>query len=99
MWLRDSLPDDLPTAQVWIYGYDSKLFNSQSMEDLGRRSGNSLQPSGYGCTFESPYPEFKTNIHQETDQRRPLIFIAHSLGGLILKEVSRSMSVAVENAG
>ncbi|KAI4264649.1 MAG: hypothetical protein L6R42_000247 [Xanthoria sp. 1 TBL-2021] len=34
MWLRDALPDDLQGAQVWIYGYDSKLTASLSFQDL-----------------------------------------------------------------
>ncbi|KAI4264152.1 MAG: hypothetical protein L6R42_000733 [Xanthoria sp. 1 TBL-2021] len=34
MWLRDTLPEDLPGAQVWIYGYDSKLTASLSFQDL-----------------------------------------------------------------
>ena len=35
MWLRDSLPHDLKTVQVLIYGYDSHLANSNSFQDLG----------------------------------------------------------------
>ena len=34
MWLRDCLPDDLPNAQIWIFGYDSKLNGSQSFQGL-----------------------------------------------------------------
>ena len=34
MWLRDSLPSDLPGARVLIYGYDSHLPESQTFQDL-----------------------------------------------------------------
>ncbi len=34
MWLRDTLPADLPGTQIWLYGYDSKLTASQSFQDL-----------------------------------------------------------------
>lgn len=34
MWLRDSLPHDLPGIRVLIYGYDSHLAGSNSFQDL-----------------------------------------------------------------
>jgi hypothetical protein len=34
MWLRDSLPDDLPGARILIYGYDTELQKSQSFQSL-----------------------------------------------------------------
>lgn len=34
MWLRDSLPHDLPGARILIYGYDSHLVGSQSFQDM-----------------------------------------------------------------
>lgn len=38
MWLRDALPDDMPSARIYIYGYDTQLENSdsfQSIRDIG----------------------------------------------------------------
>jgi hypothetical protein len=38
MWLRDSLPNDLPKTRILIYGYDTRLENStsfQCIDDLG----------------------------------------------------------------
>lgn len=34
MWLRDSLPKDVPGARVFTYGYDSVIPNSRSFQDL-----------------------------------------------------------------
>lgn len=34
MWLRDFVPRDVPTAQVFIYGYPSKLMRSGSQARL-----------------------------------------------------------------
>ena len=34
MWLRDDLPFDFPSARILIYGYDTKLEDSQSFQDL-----------------------------------------------------------------
>ena len=46
MWLRDSLPKDLPNLRVLIYGYDARLEKSQSFQntyDLGLQLRNSIQ--------------------------------------------------------
>jgi hypothetical protein len=34
MWLRDSLPDDLPGTRILLYGYETQLHGSQSFQDL-----------------------------------------------------------------
>jgi hypothetical protein len=34
MWLRDSLPADLKGVRVLIYGYNTKLADSRSFQDL-----------------------------------------------------------------
>ena len=34
MWLRDTVPDNLEGARVMIYGYDSHLAKSDSVQDL-----------------------------------------------------------------
>lgn len=78
MWLRDSLPYDItqeetgnPMARVMIYGYESKLAQSksiQNLEDLATSFHNSLL-----ALASAPI--------------RPIILIAHSLGGLIVKQV------------
>jgi hypothetical protein len=34
MWLLDDLPKDWPTARVLVYGYDTRLRNQQSKQDL-----------------------------------------------------------------
>ena len=80
MWLRDALPhhiiqegDQKPCARVMIYGYDSSLPQSQSTQ-----------------TLEDLATSFHNSILHlvSTPQLKPIIFIAHSLGGLVLKQVS-----------
>lgn len=82
MWLRDSLPYDLtsedkPIARVMIYGYDSTVAESKSMqnlEDFATKFNGSLQTLMNTATI------------------RPIILIGHSLGGLIIKQVSYSLT-------
>ena len=80
MWLRDALPDhisqrgdDHPCARVMIFGYDSTVAQSKSFQDL-----NTLASSFYGSLLDLV----------SAAASRPIIFIAHSLGGLIVKQVS-----------
>lgn len=80
MWLRDALPhhiireaDSKPYARVMVYGYQSSLPQSQSIQN---------------------FEDLATSLHTDllelvsATTPRPIIFIAHSLGGLIVKQVS-----------
>lgn len=70
MWLCDSLPGDFPGCRIIIYGYDTKLQGSQSFQNL----------IDIG-------KKFQTAIRQvRQDARKPLIFLGHSLGGIVVKE-------------
>ncbi|KAI1171637.1 hypothetical protein F4777DRAFT_564930 [Nemania sp. FL0916] len=72
MWIRDALPKRLGGIKTIIYGYDTKLDESRSFQnipDLARELINCLQT--YGCNLQPA---------------KPIVFLAHSLGGLVLKE-------------
>ena len=78
MWLRDALPDHLQGARVLIYGYDSKLAESRSYQNL-----------------EDVASKFRQSLSVVLGERissRPLIFVAHSLGGLVLKQAMIEMA-------
>ncbi|KAL8307083.1 hypothetical protein RB593_005802 [Gaeumannomyces tritici] len=73
VWLRDFLPKDVPNIRVLLYGYDTTLADNrlkQSIEDLG-------------ATFLEQVIAFRA---RDGTSRRPIIFIGHSLGGLLIKE-------------
>ena len=38
LWLRDLLPNDLPGAHIYTYGYDSRIFakNKMTIDDFAR---------------------------------------------------------------
>lgn len=77
MWLSESLPRDMPTARVMLYGYDSGLQDSTSFAALDNLAG-SLRTS-------------ILHLLRSRDQRR-LILIGHSLGGLLIKEALVQLS-------
>ncbi|KAM3503043.1 hypothetical protein MY10362_004440 [Beauveria mimosiformis] len=78
MWLRDSLPYDItdkatkkPMARVIIYGYPSTVANSTNVQQI-----NDITNS------------FITSLLPLATSRpaKPIIFIGHSLGGIIVKQ-------------
>ncbi|CAF9933215.1 MAG: hypothetical protein ALECFALPRED_005507 [Alectoria fallacina] len=74
MWLRDFLPRDIPQARILLYGYDSRIVNSQSRSILADFSSNFIV-------------KFNAMRAQSLSENRPVIFIGHSLGCLMIKEV------------
>ncbi|KAF8525538.1 hypothetical protein BU17DRAFT_41759 [Hysterangium stoloniferum] len=76
LWLRDLLPEALPSARILTYGYDARTHGEnrarQTMYDVA-------------VDFVARLSAFRIRTRTED---RPLIFIAHSFGGIILKNVS-----------
>ncbi|TGJ81637.1 hypothetical protein E0Z10_g7128 [Xylaria hypoxylon] len=78
MWLRDALPFDMtvkeggrPIARVMVYGYESEVAQSDSIQSL----------ADLGTALHSSLPPLAN-----TTTLKPIIFIAHSLGGLMVKQ-------------
>ena len=98
MWLRDALPLDLKGAQIWIYGYDTSLVNSTSYQDL-EALASTFRRIWVSSRIKYSVRGFHGSQHilllvssdilqRLTGKSSPFVFIAHSLGGLILKEVT-----------
>ncbi|KAG8779363.1 hypothetical protein FRC16_003451, partial [Serendipita sp. 398] len=73
LWLRDLLPTDLPHARVLTYGYDAdtRSFSHTSTRTIFRHA--------------EAFAEDLSQLRR-THPERPIIFLAHSLGGIILKK-------------
>lgn len=72
MWIRDELPRSVPGVRAVVYGYDSQLVGSNSFQSISdiARSLIGNLKSG-GWNLPSS---------------KPIIFLAHSLGGIVLKD-------------
>lgn len=83
MWLRDFAPEDIPRARCITYGYDTAVVvsdNNQGVHELARTLLDGL------AIFR----------RRTQTQQRPLVFVCHSLGGVVLKEALVMSSKATE---
>ncbi|RDW87769.1 hypothetical protein BP5796_03463 [Coleophoma crateriformis] len=76
-WIVDFLPQDVKHARIMTYGYDTTL-DIGGKQHHGKKSINSLA--------KSMLEEICTMRYDEATQKRPIIFMGHSLGGLVIKE-------------
>ena len=72
-WPRDLLPQDGPNARVLTFGYGALVRDETPLliKDLGKTLLESLT----------------INRRHTKAAKRPLIFVAHSLGGIVVKSV------------
>ncbi|KAJ0414986.1 hypothetical protein BJY00DRAFT_294203 [Aspergillus carlsbadensis] len=71
LWLRDFLPRQLPQARIYLFGYNSSVSIRSSSAGVREQAQNLLS---------------RLLLERQDCHFRPIIFIAHSLGGIIVKE-------------
>jgi len=93
VWLRDSLAKDVPRLRVFIYGYACDLTTADSISGVDdyadtlrrllrdMRGQDNVGALDFACI--SP-------LTTKTGPPVPVVFIAHSLGGMVLKQVGSS---------
>ncbi|KAJ8126824.1 hypothetical protein O1611_g6814 [Lasiodiplodia mahajangana] len=83
MWLRDYVPDFAPKARVLTYGYDSRITGPDTsiskLSDLSQ-------------TFVQMLIDMRD---KDTREQRPIIFIGHSLGCMIIKKVLHTSCIFI----
>lgn len=78
MWIRDTLPHLVPNVKFILYGYDTTLAGSKSFQTV----------SDIALSF---IHTLQQGGWSSTCQRE-LLFFAHSLGGIVLKEAFRMLA-------
>jgi len=73
LWLRDFLPTRLPEARIFTYGYNSVVAFSKSAAQVDDFARDFLH---------------RVQLHRKSEQERsrPMVFICHSLGGILFKQ-------------
>ncbi|KAL3480031.1 hypothetical protein BJX99DRAFT_254916 [Aspergillus californicus] len=71
LWLRDFLPQQLPQARILLFGYNSSVSIRSSSAGVREQAHNLLN---------------RLWLERQGCKDRPIIFIAHSLGGILIKE-------------
>ncbi|KAH0428489.1 hypothetical protein CcaCcLH18_09047 [Colletotrichum camelliae] len=89
-WPKDLLAQDVVSARIMTYGYDADVFQL-----FGTTSTNTLRDHGKDLA-----ETLSMNRRMAGCTDRPVIFVAHSLGGLVCQKallISRNATEAWEN--
>lgn len=90
MWLVDGGPDVWPSnVRRFLWGYDTSLIGSESFQDIMDIGGNLAVTLR---TMGTPFGREHGTERERQFEARPLVFIAHSLGGLVVKEAITRMA-------
>ncbi|KAI9855703.1 MAG: hypothetical protein M1813_009665 [Trichoglossum hirsutum] len=73
LWLRDFLARDIPAARVMSYGYNSTTVFSKAITDINDEAAMLLA-------------RLDGKRREDEEKTRPIIFVAHSLGGIVVKK-------------
>lgn len=80
MWIRDQLPKYVPGGRAVLYGYDSRLADSDSFQSI----------SDLALNFIAQIRAYNNG--------KPLVFLAHSLGGIVLKDALCKLANSQDNS-
>lgn len=83
-WPKDMLPNQYPKARILVYGYDTKVTKYLSAPT----NESSIHSHG---------KDLLSSLAASRKLDRPLILIAHSLGGIVIKEMLASSSNSIED--
>ncbi|OWY43833.1 hypothetical protein AA0119_g7283 [Alternaria tenuissima] len=78
LWPRDLLPEDIPRARIITFGYDADVAS------FGLSVAGSNRLRDHGNNLASDVATFREKT--DTPTKRPIIFVAHSLGGLVVEQ-------------
>ncbi|THV51253.1 hypothetical protein BGAL_0117g00080 [Botrytis galanthina] len=81
MWLRDQLPNELPGARIFSFGYDANVLFSRGTGTIEDFATNLLE-------------DLVRERKDDSNRKRRIIFICHSMGGIVLKN---ALIKAVDN--
>lgn len=76
MWLKDFISPELPFARIMTFGYDSTVLLSKSVAEIEDKALELL----------NQFSLERTSLKPAESTGRPIVFIGHSLGGILVKK-------------
>jgi alpha-beta hydrolase superfamily lysophospholipase len=77
MWIRDDLAKHARGTRAIIYGYDTKLDGSSSFQNINDLAKQLID---------------QLHAYRQPASKAPIVFLAHSLGGLVVKQALRTLA-------
>jgi len=71
LWLRDDLPQHLPNSRIFLYEYNSTVVYGKDRDTFIGKASELLEA---------------IRIEREDIELRPILFLGHSIGGLLIKQ-------------
>ena len=81
LWLRDFLPEQISNARIMTFGYDSSWLFSKNVMGITDFANDLLS-------------RLKNDRQTDAMRKRPIVFVCHSLGGIVAK---RAVTLAYED--
>ncbi|KAG5744212.1 hypothetical protein H9Q69_011001 [Fusarium xylarioides] len=78
VWPKDLLPDDIPASRIFLFGYDTNITST------GRSGPSKTEIHG---DAEDVCAKLAAERLSTQTVDRPIIFVAHSLGGLVAAQI------------
>lgn len=75
-WPRDYLLEDVPEAEIWTYGYNADVIGGLFQAN----NDNSVSQHGRVLSVK---------LERDIQNEAPIIFMAHGLGGIVVKDAIR----------
>ncbi|KAK0647013.1 Alpha/Beta hydrolase protein [Cercophora newfieldiana] len=79
LWLRDLLPEKFPGARIMSFEYDARAVGAISSAGVREHADNLIKL-------------LRNEREDNEDKNRPIVFIGHSLGGIIIKQALKKAS-------